>query len=83
MKALQAESGMGMVIITHDLGLVDRIADHVIVMNAGQVVERGPVAEVLSNPQHPYTHKLLDAVPGRHGFSRALAVEKDAAPSSR
>jgi peptide/nickel transport system ATP-binding protein len=80
MKALQAESGMGMVIITHDLGVVDRVADHVIVMNGGEVVERGPVRQVLTNPQHPYTRRLLDAVPGRHGFSPAVPVAAGAAP---
>ena len=80
MKALQAESGMGMVIITHDLGVVDRVADHVIVMNGGEVVERGPVRQVLTNPQHPYTRRLLDAVPGRHGFSPAVPVAAGATP---
>ncbi len=80
MKALQAESGMGMVIITHDLGVVERVADRVIVMNGGEVVERGPVRDVLTNPQHPYTRRLLDAVPGRHGFAPAEAAPAGAPP---
>ena len=69
MKELQRESGMGMVIITHDLGVVEKIADKVVVMQAGRIVEAGEVAKVLSQPSHPYTQRLLDAVPGRHGFS--------------
>ena len=80
MKELQAETGMGMVIITHDLAVVERVADHVIVMNAGEVVERGPVRDVMTNPQHPYTRKLLDAVPGRHGFSRAPEIAPGTPP---
>ncbi|GAA2835573.1 peptide/nickel transport system ATP-binding protein [Aminobacter aminovorans] len=69
MKELQRESGMGMVIITHDLGVVEKVADKVVVMQAGRIVEAGEVTKVLSQPSHPYTQRLLDAVPGRHGFS--------------
>lgn len=79
MKELQRESGMGMVIITHDLGVVEKVADMVVVMQAGRIVEAGEVSKVLSAPSHPYTQRLLDAVPGRHGFS----VNKAAATSSK
>ena len=73
LKEIQRESGMGLVIITHNLSVVERIADRVVVMQAGRIVESGPVAEVMSAPSHPYTRKLLDSVPGRHGFSVAEA----------
>ena len=73
LKEIQRESGMGLVIITHNLSVVERIADRVVVMQAGRIVESGPVREVMDAPSHPYTQKLLDSVPGRHGFSVAEA----------
>ncbi|GHE64427.1 ABC transporter ATP-binding protein [Camelimonas fluminis] len=60
---LKQRLGMAMLFITHDLGIVRRIADNVCVMTGGQIVERGPVAEVFAAPQHPYTRKLLHAEP--------------------
>ncbi|KLK89744.1 peptide ABC transporter substrate-binding protein [Microvirga vignae] len=60
---LQKSFGMGMILITHDLGLVSRIADRVIVMYAGQVVEAAPAAELFTKPSHPYTRALLGSVP--------------------
>ncbi|QRM33004.1 ABC transporter ATP-binding protein [Microvirga sp. VF16] len=60
---LQKKFGMGLIMITHDLGLVSRIADRVIVMYAGQVVETAPAAELFTNPSHPYTRALLSSVP--------------------
>ena len=80
MKELQRDSGMGMVIITHDLGVVEKVADKVVVMQGGRIVEAGPVAKVLSQPSHPYTQRLLDAVPGRHGFSVNEAAEAGPTP---
>ena len=62
---LQQETGMGLLLITHDLGVVAEIADRVVVMNAGRIVESGNAAEVYRNPQHPYTKKLIDAAPGK------------------
>jgi len=62
---LQDETGMGLLLITHDLGVVAEIADRVVVMNSGCVVESGNAAEVYRNPQHPYTKKLIDAAPGK------------------
>jgi oligopeptide/dipeptide ABC transporter ATP-binding protein len=54
---------MGMIFISHDLGVVAQIADRVAVMYAGQVVESGPCSDVLSAPAHPYTRGLLTSVP--------------------
>lgn len=64
---LQQEFKMAMVLITHDLGVVSRVADHVIVMYAGQVVEAGTVEQIFEDPLHPYTQGLLAClpVPGR------------------
>ncbi|MFH5775555.1 ABC transporter ATP-binding protein [Paracoccus sp. NGMCC 1.201697] len=65
LQELQRETGMGVLIITHDLGVVAEIADRVVVMNAGVVVEAGTAAEVYANPRHPYTRKLIGAAPGK------------------
>jgi peptide/nickel transport system ATP-binding protein len=61
--ALQREFRMAMVLITHDLGIVSRVADRVAVMYAGQIIEIGAVAEVYARPLHPYTQGLLRCVP--------------------
>jgi len=63
LKALQARFGMAMLFITHDLGIVRKMADRVCVMKDGQIVERGVVAEVFKAPQHPYTQRLMAAQP--------------------
>lgn len=63
MRDLQRELGMGMIFITHDMGVVAEMADHVVVMWKGRKVEEGPVREIFANPQHPYTRTLLSAVP--------------------
>jgi peptide/nickel transport system ATP-binding protein len=60
---LQEELGIAMVLITHDLGVVARIADRVAVMYAGQVVEEGTAAEIFAQPRHPYTRGLLACIP--------------------
>lgn len=64
--------GMGLLFITHDLGVAEEIADRVAVMYAGQIVEHGPAAKVLSQPRHPYTAGLLEAIPGRRTREEAL-----------
>ena len=60
---LKTSEGMGLLFITHDLGVVRRIADRVCVMKDGEIVEAGPTAEIFANPQHPYTQMLLAAEP--------------------
>ena len=63
MKELRERLGMAILLITHDLGVIAEMVDEVVVMYAGRVVERGPVADVFASPQHPYTESLLDSIP--------------------
>ena len=63
MKKVQEDIGSSIILITHDLGVVADMADDVIVMYAGQIVEQGSVEDIFSKPSHPYTQKLLAAVP--------------------
>ena len=65
LKDLQARLGMAMLFITHDLGIVRKIADRVCVMNQGKIVEQGDVKRVFAEPEHPYTQALLSAEPNR------------------
>ncbi|MCZ0730038.1 ATP-binding cassette domain-containing protein [Mycolicibacterium iranicum] len=75
-----ADDGRGVLLISHDLAVVSRVADDVIVMHNGRVVERGSVTEVIHNPQHDYTRKLVAAVPGRDTRGRRLSAPDAAAP---
>ncbi|GAB6125179.1 ABC transporter ATP-binding protein [Humidesulfovibrio idahonensis] len=72
MRTLQRKKGSGILLITHDLGVVAETAQHVAVMYAGQVVEQADVAELFDTPAHPYTQGLLASVP-RLGVKRVLA----------
>lgn len=63
MKDLQAETNMSIMFITHDLGVIAELADRVVVMYKGKIVEQGTVLEIFSNPQHPYTKGLLACRP--------------------
>ena len=63
LKELQRELGMAMLLITHDLGIVRRMADRVYVMNSGEIVEHGATADIFEQPQHPYTRHLINAEP--------------------
>ncbi|RNB79681.1 ABC transporter ATP-binding protein [Brevibacillus panacihumi] len=62
-QTIQRKTGVSIIMITHDLGVVAKIADRVNVMYAGKVVESGPVREIFYNPQHPYTKGLLSSMP--------------------
>lgn len=72
LKRLQKERNMAMIFVTHDLKLVEEIADQVAVMYASQIVEQGPAAAVLARPRHPYTRALLDCTPGGGARNRRL-----------
>jgi peptide/nickel transport system ATP-binding protein len=63
LASLKRDFGLAILLITHDLGIVARVADRVSVMYAGEVVERAPTAELFNSPQHPYTRGLLSCVP--------------------
>jgi len=63
LKELQRDTGMGLVLITHDMGVVNEVADDVAVMYAGRVIERGTVDAVFSRPAHPYTEGLMKSIP--------------------
>ena len=77
LKELQCENGMGMIFITHDLGVVSEIADDVIVMNKGVIVEKGKTHDILNNPQHPYTKGLIACRPPLDYRLERLPVVKE------
>ncbi|WP_147805269.1 ABC transporter ATP-binding protein [Alkalicoccus halolimnae] len=78
---IQEEVGMAMLLITHDLGVVAEIADRVVVMYAGQVVEDTDVDSLFYNPQHPYTQSLLDSIPRMDEKREVLNTIKGIVPS--
>ncbi len=78
---LQKDSNMAMLLITHNLGIVAEVADRVMVMYAGQIVESSPVANVFSHPWHPYTHGLLRSIPSADKKVPVLNVIKGVVPS--
>ena len=87
-EKLQADLGFACLFISHDLAVVDRLADRIIVMNLGKLVEQGPTDEILRNPQQDYTKRLIAAVPvpdpaeqkvRREARAALLAAERDQA----
>ena len=70
-KELRQKLGMAIIWITHDLGVIAAVADRVMVMYGGQVVEHGPVKEIFANPRHPYTRALLKTIPSIAGAREA------------
>jgi peptide/nickel transport system ATP-binding protein len=80
MRKLREESGAAIILITHDLGVVAEVCDEVVVMYAGQVVERAPVAALFRMPQHPYTVGLLGALPRLDRRRPRLAAIEGAVP---
>ena len=81
LRDLQQETGMAIILITHDLGIVAEMADEVAVMYAGRVVERAPGAAIFDDPQHPYTLGLLGSIPKiEDARDRLLAIEGTVPP---
>jgi peptide/nickel transport system ATP-binding protein len=81
MRTLQRETGTAIILITHDLGVVAEVADEVVVMYAGRVVERAPVRSLFEEPQHPYTIGLLGSIPRLDGQRTRLASIEGQVPS--
>jgi len=71
---LQQDTGMSMILVSHDLAVITEVCDRIVVMYAGQVVEEGTVADIIAAPRHPYTQALLDALPqgGQRGQLRSI-----------
>jgi oligopeptide/dipeptide ABC transporter ATP-binding protein len=63
LKEMQEQTNMGLILVTHDLGIVAQTCDRIVVMYAGKIVESGDVPGVYGNPAHPYTEALLEALP--------------------
>jgi len=82
MRLLRAELGTSIILITHDLGVVAELADDVIVMYAGKVVERCPAARLFSDPQHPYTVGLLGSIPRLHLEQERLSAIEGIVPDA-
>lgn len=81
LKELQAETEAGIILITHDLGVVAEMADRVCVMYAGQIVEQATAEELFANPQHPYTRSLLNSIPQDGSDGKDLHVIEGVVPS--
>ncbi len=81
LKQLKADTGLAMLLITHDLGVIADQADHVVVMYAGRIVERAPVDRLFSLPQHPYTVGLLGSLPDSARPGTTLAAIQGLVPS--
>src|SRR5262249_55754011 len=81
LRDLQARLGLGLLLITHDFGIVAEMADRVAVMYAGRIVEQAPVRELFREPKDPYTRQLLDAIPGRKR-ARCRSPTCDGSPGS-
>jgi oligopeptide/dipeptide ABC transporter ATP-binding protein len=81
MRALRAEMGTAIILITHDLGVIAELADDVIVMYAGMVIERCSVPALFAEPHHPYTIGLLGSIPKLHGSQERLSSIEGIVPS--
>lgn len=75
LKDIQEETGMAIIFITHDFGIVARMCDSVAVMYAGRVVERGDVRQLFNDPSHPYTQALMASVPQMERTDRLFAID--------
>jgi len=83
MMRLQAEMGLAFLFISHDIAVVERVSHRIAVMFLGEIVEIGPRAEIIENPCHPYTKKLIAAVPSPDPERRAIrrGMSNDEIPS--
>ena len=72
LRGLQEHHDLAIIFITHDLGVIAQIADHVVVMYLGRVMETGPIDDIFHRPQHPYTKALLESIPTMHAPSKEL-----------
>lgn len=75
LRTLQHETGMSILFITHDLGIVAQMADRVAIMYAGRIVETGPVRDIFRHPAHPYTRALIEAVPRLGDLERGRRIK--------
>lgn len=80
LRDLQQKVGLGLILITHDLGVVAEMADEVVVMYAGKVVEQAPVREVFARPKMPYTRGLLNSIPSLHPTAVGAKKRLEAIP---
>lgn len=83
LATFQKKNGMAVLMITHDLNLVRRFADRVIVLENGHIVEQGPVSDVFAHPQHSYTRRLIDSKPVRDVAERTPAANEPAVMRAR
>ncbi|WP_312856655.1 ABC transporter ATP-binding protein [Phytoactinopolyspora halotolerans] len=81
LRELQRDSGMGLILITHDLGVVADVADRIAVMYAGRILEQAPVHDIYASPAHPYTKGLLESIPRVDLKGHALAAIQGLPPT--
>jgi len=77
---IRADTGAGLILITHDLAVVSEVTDHIVVMRDGDLVEQGPAERIFTDPQEPYTRMLLDAVPridDEIGLLRTMSTKEE------
>jgi oligopeptide/dipeptide ABC transporter ATP-binding protein len=82
LQSIQAERGMAILLITHDLGVVAELADDVVVMYAGKIIEKGPVQEIFDHPRHPYTLGLFASLPRIDEKKRRLEAIEGSVPAA-
>jgi oligopeptide/dipeptide ABC transporter ATP-binding protein len=80
-KDIQTETGMGLIMITHDLGVIAETVDRVVVMYGGKVMETGPIEQIFKGPLHPYTQALLNSIPGQVAGKRRLTEIPGSSPN--
>jgi len=80
-KDIQIETGMGLIMITHDLGVIAETVDRVVVLYGGKVMETGPVEQIFKSPLHPYSQALLNSIPGQVAGKRRLTEIAGSSPN--